>query len=158
LAGTFVDYLEATKTAFREKRFIVRELKFDSSRAGGVDSAIEQANNELKQVKSALTRWCRAHFGEVLSGYVHLRVVQAFTESVLTYGLPAEFASFFAISDGKAEKETQARLARTIYNIKPELRPRGGPRGGGKGEEDEEEETGFVCLRFPLIGASTGSN
>jgi hypothetical protein len=30
-----VDYLEPLKTAFREKRFIIRDFVYDASKAGG---------------------------------------------------------------------------------------------------------------------------
>eukprot|EP01039_Chlorochromonas_danica_P007204 gene7204-7970_t len=156
--GTFVDYLEPVKAAFREKRFIVRELVYDSTKAGGVDAAIDQATSELKQVRATTLRWCRAHFGEVYSGWVHLKIIQAFVESVLLYGLPAEFIAFFATVETKSEKDVKARLTRSVLNLRPELRPK-------KALAVEEEEEGensesswpFVCLRLPLIGVASSN-
>jgi V-type H+-transporting ATPase subunit C len=48
--GQFVDYLPALKTAFREKKYVLREFVYDGSKSGGLDGEIEAAKNELKQV------------------------------------------------------------------------------------------------------------
>ena len=47
--GSFVGYLPAVKTAFREKKYLVREFSYDHSKSGGVDAEIEEAKKELKQ-------------------------------------------------------------------------------------------------------------
>jgi V-type H+-transporting ATPase subunit C len=152
LKGSFVDYLEPLKQAFREKRFIVRELTYDSARAGGVDSVIEQAKNELKQAKATTLRWCKAHFGEVYSGFVHLKVIQAFVESVLRYGLPADFCSLFMKPDTKREKEQLTQLCTTVLNLKPELRPKKGLTDEDEEDKDNESNLPFVLLKCPIIG------
>lgn len=153
--GTFVDYLDKVKTAFREKRYVVRELSYDSAKTGGVDGVIKQASAEIKQVKTTILRWCKAHFGEAFSGWVHLKVIQSFVESVLRYGLPVDFVSIFLELDGKIEKDVRIQLTRSILNLRPELRPK-------KTLVDEEEENAsdadtlpFVCVKFPLIGGSS---
>lgn len=156
-AGRYVDYLEPVKAAFREKRFIVRELSYDSAKSGGVDGAIDTATAELKQVRATTVRWCRAHFGEIYSGWVHMKIIQAYVESVLLYGLPADFVSFFAVWDGKGEKEVKARLMRSVLSLRPELRPR---KSLAVAEEEEEGADSaaswpFVCIKFPMVGASS---
>ena len=89
--GKYIDYIEPLKTAFREKRIIVREFSYDSTRAGGLDAAIAKAKMEAQQNTAVLLRWCKAHFGELYSGLMHLRVMHGFVESVLRYGLPPDF-------------------------------------------------------------------
>ena len=46
ISGNSVDYIEPLKTAFREKRFVVREFSYDPAKAGGLDGQIEVANAE----------------------------------------------------------------------------------------------------------------
>lgn len=155
--GTFVDYLEPLKTAFREKRFIVRELSFDAAKSGGVNGAITEAETEMKQVRASTLRWCKAHFGEVYSAWIHLKIVQAFVESVLRYGLPVDFTAFFLQPDNKREKEMKLLLEKSVLSLRPELKLK-------KSMVDEEEEDAgtdnlpFVCLRFPMIGTSSDSS
>lgn len=150
-SGKFVDYLEPLKSAFREKRFILRELVYDSTRTGGVASVIEKAQADLKQSKLSTLRWCQTHFGEVYSAWIHLKIIQAFVESVLRYGLPAEFTSFFFKPDAKQEKEIKGRLTSVILNIRPELRPKK-TLIDEEDEEDSENNLPYVCLRFSSLG------
>jgi V-type H+-transporting ATPase subunit C len=154
-SGTFVEYLDPIKAAFREKRFTVRELVYDSAKTGGVDGLIKQATEELKQVKATVLRWCKAHFGEVFSGWIHLKVIQAFVESVLRYGLPVDFVPIFIEVDNKVEKEVKLQLTRSILNLRPELRPKKTLVDEEEGENPDGETLPFVCLKFPIIGATT---
>lgn len=150
--GTFVDYVEPLKVAFREKRCIIRELTYDSSKSGGVDAAIREAKQDLAQTKTTVLQWCRAHFGEVYNAWLHLKVIQAFVESVLRYGLPIDFVSFFVSPDPKFDKDLKSQLLRSVLSLRPELRPR-------KALADEEEEEGdsadalpYVYVKFALVG------
>jgi V-type H+-transporting ATPase subunit C len=145
--------VEPLKTVLREKRFILRELVYDSTKTGGVSGIIEKAQADLKQCRLSTVRWCQSHFGEVYSAWIHLKVVQAFVESVLRYGLPVDFTSFFLKPDPKQEKELKLKLQTVILNIRPELKPKKGMM------EEEEEEEGdnlpFVFLRFSGVGSSS---
>ena len=152
-----MDYLEPTKLAFREKKFLVREFAYDAAKAGGVDGAIEQGEAEMAQVRSVSLRWCRAHFGEVYSGWMHLKVIQAFVESVLRYGLPVDFVTFLLEPNMRVEKEVKARLLNTVLQLRPELHTKrlllaeedDEDGGGGSGEADSLP---FVCLKAPILG------
>jgi V-type H+-transporting ATPase subunit C len=102
--GKFVSYLDAVRNAFRDKRFPIREFVFDPSKAGGVDGQIEQAKWEVQQTLTTIVRWCRAHYGEVFSSWIHLKVIKSFVESVLRYGLPVDFLPMFIEPNMKKEK------------------------------------------------------
>jgi V-type H+-transporting ATPase subunit C len=85
-----VDFADTFKAAAREKRFVVREY----TRAGAGDAAAGDAETALADVEiqvaekqAGLERWCRTHYGEAFSAWVHLKVIRAFVESVLRYGL-----------------------------------------------------------------------
>jgi len=84
--GCYVDFFESFKTAAREKRFMVREYKKTDK---VVDTKAELADLEVQvsQKQAGLERWCQTHFGEAFSAWIHLKVVRAFVESVLRYGL-----------------------------------------------------------------------
>lgn len=155
--GTFVDYVEPLKTACREKRIVLREFSYDSTKAGGVDGAIRAAKEESSSAKSTLLQWCRAHFGEVFSAWLHLKVLTAYAESVLRYGVPADFVSLFVQVDSRHEKDLRDSLSRTILSLRPELRP----RKALVEDEDEDAEADslpYVLVKFSLVGAQTASS
>jgi hypothetical protein len=52
-----VDYLEPLIAAARDKRYIIRPLKYDATKAGGVDAGIQLAESQLGQMKSSIIRW-----------------------------------------------------------------------------------------------------
>jgi V-type H+-transporting ATPase subunit C len=141
-----VDYVEPLKSAFREKRFVIREFIYDPSKAGGLDGQIEKANTECQQVHQTIVRWCQAHFGEVYSGWVHLKVIRGFIESVLRYGLPLDFLPVFIEPNMKKEKQLKTALAEIISRLRPEL----AKKAEVDAEEDEEdaENLPFVCQKF----------
>lgn len=131
--GKFFSYMESVRNSFRDKRFPIREFIFDPSKAGGVDGQIEQAKWEVQQTLTTIVRWCRAHYGEVFSGWVHLKVIKGFVESVLRYGLPVDFLPVFVEPNMKKEKTILKNLTTTICKLRSELRT------DEKFEDDEEE-------------------
>ena len=153
--GSMVDYIEPVKAAFRDKRYTAREIVYDASRAGGVDAAIEQGEAEMAQVRNAALRWCRAHFGEVYNGWMHLKLIQAFVESVLRYGLPVNFTTFLLEPNMKVEKEVRNRLTSAIVQLRPELQMKALQLDGEEDEGDVHDSLPYVCLKIPII--TTGS-
>lgn len=149
-----MDYLEPLKTAFREKRFTIREYSYDASRAGSLDGQVERAKLEVQQAVTTLVRWCKAHFGEVYSGWMHLKVIRGFAESVLRYGLPVDFISVFVEPNMKKEKQLKTALLKAVCKLRPEF---GSVYVGDEeedGDEDSSDNLPFVCQRFNVVGAA----
>ena len=71
-----VDYFEPLKTAFRDKRFTLRQYSFEPSKAGGIDNLISQTQGQLKQAHDTLINWIQVNFSEVYGGWVHLKVIR----------------------------------------------------------------------------------
>lgn len=59
-----------------------------------VDGAFWQLKTEVQQLHAGMIRWCRAHYGEAFSAWIHVKVVKSFVESVMRYGLPVDFTHF----------------------------------------------------------------
>jgi V-type H+-transporting ATPase subunit C len=151
VSGTSKDFLEPLKIAFREKKFILREFFYDGNKSNSIDGQIDVAKQQVDQTLSSMMRWCQIHYGEVYSGWIHLKVIRGFVESVLRYGLPVNFLSFFLEPNMQREKQIKASLCTAISKLRPELVYK-------KSEDDEEEseETDnlpFVCQKFSVIGA-----
>lgn len=147
VAGKYIDYLDAIKTAFREKRFTIRDFVFDPSKAGGVDGQIDQAKWELQQTLTTIVRWCRAHYGEVYAGWIHLKVIKGFVESVLRYGLPVDFLSVFVEPNMKREKQQMASLVEAIGKLRTELKVTDEPDEDLTTDEDTDNLP-FVFHKF----------
>lgn len=143
--GKFVDYLDAIKTAFREKRLTIREFVFEPSKAGGVDGQIDQAKWELQQTLTTIVRWCRAHYGEVYAGWIHLKVIKGFVESVLRYGLPVDFLSVFVEPNMKREKQQMSSLTDAIGKLRTELKV---VDFGDDNADDDSDNLPFVFHKF----------
>lgn len=142
--------------AFREIRCVLREYSYDGNRLGGLDGQIEAAKQQADFALATVTRWCQVHFGEVYSGWVHLKVIRAFVESVLRYGLPVNFLAVFLEPNVAREKAIGAALTSAVTNARPEL----AVQKGLDGDEDEEEETDhlpYVCHKFNVIGSGFSS-
>jgi V-type H+-transporting ATPase subunit C len=87
----------------------------------------------------------------VYSGWIHLKVIRGFVESVLRYGLPVDFVTAFIEPVPKKEKQALASVIRGMAQIREDLRAL-------RDEEDDDDDTDslpFVCHRFPVSGSSS---
>ena len=150
--GKYVDYLESLTAAAREKRYTIRSLSYDASKAGGVDSGITIAENQVNSMKNSIIRWCRSHFGEVYSGYMHLKVIKTYAESILRYGVPSDakpkYLTTFVHIDEKLEKQANDAILAFVNKNFPELTT------NHETEEDEEDTDylPYVCHKFTVVG------
>lgn len=157
--GTFVDYLPALKVAFREKKCTIRDFSFSTEMTGGIDQQIEKARADLDKVRGQCGRWCKAHFGEVFAASMHVKMVRAFVESVLRYGLPVDFTVFFleiSTADRSREKEVNKTLTSAIFKACPELSSKRLLVGDEDEDEDGDETVGdnlpYVFHPFHVLG------
>ncbi|EIW68972.1 hypothetical protein TREMEDRAFT_39301 [Tremella mesenterica DSM 1558] len=95
----------------RENKFIVRDFKWD-------DSALEKQKRELKELEqeekelwTELLRLSRINFSEAYQILAHLKTVRLFVESVLRYGLPADYAGVIVKPDPKTAMKTLRTLS-----------------------------------------------
>lgn len=120
---------------------------------GGLDGLITTATAEVQQVHQTIVRWCQAHYGEAYSGWIHLKVIRGFIESVLRYGLPLDFLPVFIEPNMKKEKQLKGTLIDTISRMRPELAKQKMELAEAEEEEDDTENLPFVCQKFTVIGA-----
>jgi V-type H+-transporting ATPase subunit C len=140
-AGSQIDFEEEFTKACRDKRYFVRNFVWDPSQSSKSSMALEQLQVEVDGMKSALTRWCKNHFGEAFVAWVHMKVIRVFVESVLRYGLPVDFtAVLYKVKVGKELELTNAMDAVLGAAATEE---------GMDGMDDGEEEYhDFVLLKF----------
>ena len=136
--GTKVDFVTEFATVCREKRYIVREFDWDPSQANKSSLALEQLAVEVDGMKSALTRWCKNHYGDAYVAWVHMKVIRVFVESVLRYGLPVDFtAVLYKVHHGK-ENDLINALDKQL----------GGDADDKDMDEEGEEFHEFVLIKF----------
>ena len=152
VSGEIIDYIEPLRAAFREKRCTLRPLVFDPSKATGVDANLNRAKAEVDQSASVITRWCTAHFGEIFSAFVHLRVISAYVESVMRYGVPANFCTILLHPDAKRTSEALAAVTASVLKVQP-LLMREDEDIDDMEDEDSPDALPYVCLRVPLLGS-----
>lgn len=137
--GTKVDFVEEFAQACREKRYIVREFDWDPTQANKSSLAMEQLAVEVDGMKSALTRWCKNHYGDAYVAWMHMKVIRVFVESVLRYGLPVDFtAVLYKVHYGK-EADLVAALDKQLG---------GEADNNDMDAEDGEEFHEFVLIKF----------
>ena len=136
-AGTKVDFEGEFAKACKEKRYVVRDFKWDSTQASKSAMMREQLQVEVDGMRSALMRWCKTHYGDAFVAWMHIKVIRVFVESVLRYGLPVDFtAVLYKVHPGKDHDLTSA-LDKAL--------------GDSKGDDDLEEADeyhDFVLLKF----------
>ncbi|CDJ50744.1 vacuolar ATP synthase subunit c, putative [Eimeria brunetti] len=98
--------LNEFKKAAAERKFIVRD--FDYNEGVYKEMTEQRAKIVAEQTKheAFLSRVCFAAFSDIFVAWVHLKAMRVFCESVLRFGVPPNFVSFFLrpLSDGKDKK------------------------------------------------------
>lgn len=153
--GVYADFLEPLKAEAREMRVTLRDLDFDASRVGEGERALEELQISVDVARTDLLERCRVQFAEVFEALAHAKVLRAFVESVLRYGLvqgqpgerpQAKFAGAL-IRPERQEKRARDALAAFFERFGHGA----GMEGEGEGDGDDDEEyTNYVCVRFPL--------
>jgi V-type H+-transporting ATPase subunit C len=64
ISGPKVDFEEHFARLVRDKRYVIRNFKYDPSQAQRTTMALEQLNVEVESMKNGLARWCKTHYGE----------------------------------------------------------------------------------------------
>jgi V-type H+-transporting ATPase subunit C len=136
-AGTKIDFETEFGNACREKRYVVRDFKWDASSASKSAMVREQLKVEVDGMKSALMRWCKTHYGDAFVAWMHIKVIRVFVESVLRYGLPVDFtAVLYKVHQGK-----DIGLTRALDSAL-------GDATDDDVDEGDEEYHDFVLLKF----------
>ncbi|KAF7306712.1 V-type proton ATPase subunit C [Mycena indigotica] len=117
----------------RENKFIVRDFVYSEEEMAKQHEELETADTTEKELWTELLRLSRTNFSESIQILVHLKVVRLFVESVLRYGLPANYTGLAVKPDSKSAKRTFGAL-QTQFSY---LRPRSNRAKGGKGGNDE---------------------
>ncbi|EMD41707.1 hypothetical protein CERSUDRAFT_110285 [Gelatoporia subvermispora B] len=145
----------------RENKYIVRDFTFSEDLLDKQREELETADAAEKELWTELLALSRTNFSEAFQILVHLKVLRLFVESVLRYGLPANYAGLFVKPDPKSPKRTLGALSMQFSYLSGRS---SGPNAyeknkGGAGDEAsgeyqtvlEQELFEFVLFEVPWI-------
>lgn len=113
---------------------------------------MNNANQQVKSTYDTIIHWCQAHFGEVYSAWIHLKIIRAFVESVLRYSLPVNILAVLVEPNMKKEKNVKIALTNAIAKIQPSLITKKFDINNEDEDDDDFETLPFVCHKFNIIG------
>ncbi|KAL1739617.1 hypothetical protein HDZ31DRAFT_962, partial [Schizophyllum fasciatum] len=94
----------------RENKFIVRDFVYSDEEIEKARQELDTADMTEKELWTELLRLSRTNFSEAFQILVHLKVLRLFIESVLRYGLPANYLGMAVKPDPKTAKKTFTTL------------------------------------------------
>ncbi|KAG9314647.1 ATPase V1 complex subunit C [Chiua virens] len=144
----------------RENKFIMRDFVYVEEQIDKQREELEVAGTTEKELWTELLRLSRTNFSESFQLLVHLKVLRLFVESVLRYGLPANYVGLAikACPDPKSTKKTLSVLTNHFVYLAP--RSGQSKKQKGSGTEDfvgeyqtllEQEFFDFVLYEVPWI-------
>ncbi|KAJ8602002.1 hypothetical protein CTAYLR_002752 [Chrysophaeum taylorii] len=118
VAGQFVDFVAAYVAQAKDLHFTVRPYEYDAERVAKNDRDREDLSKDVERLHGSILRWCKAHFSETFVAWMHLKVIRAFVESVLRYGLPVDFITALLVPLRNREPQLQASLDKMFGHLK----------------------------------------
>ena len=88
---------------------------------------------EVDRLHASIVRWCKADFAESFVAWMHLKVIRAFVESVLRYGLPVDFVTALLLPLKFREPQLQAALDKMFSHL---------TRDDARGLVEDDEKVG----------------
>lgn len=107
----FNKVIEEFKMKAREKKFVVRDFKYNESDIKAGQTEFAKLAQDKQMQFQRLLRWLKVNFSEVFVAWIHIKTLRLFVESILRYGLPVNFLAVL-IQPGKR----QARKLREVLN------------------------------------------
>jgi len=142
----------------RENKFIVRDFVYSEEQIDKQREELETAEVTEKELWTELLRVSRTNFSESFQILVHLKILRLFVESVLRYGLPANYLGLAIKPDAKSTKKTLSVLTNHFKYLAPRSGRSEKQQGGGTedfiGEYQslmEQEFFDFVLYEVPWI-------
>jgi len=132
------------KIKSREKRFTVREFNFTPE--GNLKAKEEKKKLQTQKdlQKSKLTTWCKTNFAEAFTAWIHLKTIQVYVESILRFGLPANFQAVLVLPHKKDDKKCRELLLTAFNYITTKY------VSGGNDVDDSDAFYPYVSLNINL--------
>ncbi|CEL58311.1 V-type H+-transporting ATPase subunit C [Rhizoctonia solani AG-1 IB] len=142
----------------RENKFIIREFDFNEEEIEKQREELQMADLSEKELWTELLRLARTNFSEAFQVLVHIKITRLFVESVLRYGLPANFTGLVVKPEPKTTKRTLDVLGAHFAYLGSKSRSR--DKKSGNTDEDyvgeyqtlmEQEIFDYVLFEVPWV-------
>ena len=113
-------FLDSFKTSCQKMRITVREYDLDAhlkkkAPTKSIKKIIRELQSNERDAKLDLLKRCPAYFNTVYTALAHIKAIRVFAESVLRYGVPANFVS--VIMDYGGSSRVQTRAEKTLGDL-----------------------------------------
>ncbi|KAG8743407.1 Vacuolar ATP synthase subunit C [Ceratobasidium sp. 414] len=146
----------------RERKYIIRDFDFNEEEIERQREELKMADLSERELWTELLRLARTNFSEAFQVLVHLKVVRLFVESVLRYGLPANYTGLIvkARPEPKTTKRTLDVLNTHFAYLGPKSKNRTAQKKSGVVDEEfvgeyqtlmEQEMFDYVLFEVPWI-------
>lgn len=137
----FKSCVEAFKKACRDMRLVTRDFEYSEEGYTRIKAQRAQVTQQLKSAHDMLKGLYQAAWSDAVVGWIHIKAMRAFVESILRFGVPARFASFFV-----APRSGQLAQCRSALNSV--LAPKGGQTSMDSATEQDDGEEYFPYVSF----------
>ncbi|KAJ3718281.1 hypothetical protein C8R42DRAFT_711290 [Lentinula raphanica] len=143
----------------RENKFIIRDFVYSEEEITKQRQELDTADVTERELWTELLHLSRTNFSESFQILVHLKVIRLFVESVLRYGLPANYIGIVIQPDPKTAKKTFGILQSHFTYLSSGSRSKNAKLKGGDTEEFvgeyqtlmEQEFYDFVLYEVPWV-------
>ncbi|KAJ3092993.1 hypothetical protein HK102_013267 [Quaeritorhiza haematococci] len=91
----------------RENKFLVRDYKWDEKAMAEEKKQMAEIGASERELGNTLLRLSKTNFGEIFAAWIHIKALRVYTESILRYGLPPDFAAMLLKIKPKQERKVK---------------------------------------------------
>jgi len=142
----------------RENKYILRDFAYSEDNLKKQEEELSNADTTEKELWTELLRVSRTNFSEAYQILIHVKILRLFVESVLRYGLPANYLGLVIKPEPKGSKKALSVLTTQFAYLAPRSnRSKSKSQGGTEemaGEYQnlmEQEFLDFVLFEVPWI-------
>ncbi|KAI9512668.1 hypothetical protein F5148DRAFT_1273602 [Russula earlei] len=145
----------------KENKFIVRDFQYSSDQIETEREALRTADTAERELWTELLRLSEINFSEAFQVFVHLKVIRLYVESVLRYGLPANYIGIAVKPEPKTTKRTLLALQRHFSYLSTRSQGFTKSKGGGASANEDfvgeyqslldQEFFAFVLYEIPWV-------
>lgn len=119
------DFLSLFTASCRANRYLVKPYTLNNDSDGDEDDEDENLDAQIARAKADRDRQmqylklrCAPYFEEVYFGWIHIKAIRVFVESVLRYGVPPQFHSALIVpSSAKFMRKIRQVLEKSFSNL-----------------------------------------
>lgn len=113
----FKKVVEEFKYKCSRHKFFVRDFKYNDDNMNSDQNQYDKLSNDKRKALGPLLRWLKNNFSEAFMGWMHIKALRIFVESVLRYGLPVNFQAAII----EPQKKSKNRLRDVLNNLYKDL-------------------------------------